>query len=199
MSNQNIHYKKAEEFVEKNDHLKAIKFFSLAIDEEPGNPDLYSLRGVSYFHINDKRKALDDMNKARELQPDYSYRYASRAFIRDSMGDVRGAVEDYKIAVKLDPDDAIAHNNLGILEEKLGYLDKAKTHFHTADKLAKAQDLNRENPYYSSKDKQEPINIQKEIEKSRENKSLWGEMTEVFTSRKAMKDFITFIRKGFKK
>jgi tetratricopeptide (TPR) repeat protein len=130
----NANYIKAEGLFDADKHKDALKFYDKAIADEPSNPDYYSKRGVTYFHLGNLKAALADMNTSAELEPEYSYRYASRAYIKDAMGDLDGAIEDYKIAVQLDPEDGVAFNNLGLLEEKQGYAT-AKKHFDKADEL----------------------------------------------------------------
>jgi Flp pilus assembly protein TadD len=213
----NKHYIQGMEKQQQGDYKRAVELLTKAISAEPKNPEIYSDRGVAYFHLNDKKAALKDMNKSLELEPDYSYRYSSRAFIRDSMGDTQGAVDDYRKAVELDPEDTIAYNNLGLLEEKLGYMGNAKKNFEKADGLAEKKGWNdaytnneKENPELggatseaASKEGVEikPRNIQKEInaeQKAVKEKRTSGIMLDVFRSKKTFKEFVKFVRNGFK-
>ncbi len=132
------------------------------------------------------------MNRAQEIEPQNAYRYASRAYIRDAMGDLEGAIADYQIAIKIDPEDAVAHNNLGMLEEKRGHHQQAKVLYDFADKLAK------EFPEGMHPETEKPKNIQKEIDKDAREKSLISEAGNIFRSRSAFREFLTFIRNGFK-
>ncbi len=191
---------------------EAVALFTKAL-ETSENPNIYNDRGVCLFHLNRKEEALVDFNKAVALEPDYSYRYASRAFIKDSLGDTEGAVEDYRKAVKLDPKDAVAYNNLGMLEEKLGYKEMSKKNLAKADKLAEEQGLFPEQEAPSSLTEQEEHLMHKEIEgmlgeveaqdrKEAEQKAGAKEharvMMSVFRSKSALREFIQFIKKGFK-
>lgn len=142
---------------------------------------------MSYFHLGDKENALADINRSLEIEPHYSYRYSSRAFIKEAFGDTAGAIEDYKMCIALDPDDAIAYNNLGLLEERQGYTQLAKKHFGIADKLAGVKPKERVN----TKD-----NTSQNAEKNTPTKSQL--IRDIFTKRKTFKEFITFIRRGFK-
>jgi tetratricopeptide (TPR) repeat protein len=191
MTDKNTYEAKAVKYYEKRNFEQAIYWFSRAIAQNPRKSDLYAERGVAYFHMGKLNDSLADLNRAQELEPERAYRYASRAYIRDAMGDIEGAIEDYRKAIELDPEDAIAHNNLGLLEEKRGHMAQAKVLFEFADKLAEDQGIKQSG--------ERPKNIQKEIDRSRREKSLLGEMAYVFKSRQGFREFITFIRNGFKR
>lgn len=183
--------KKAVQFYQNKDFEKAVYWYSRAISVDSTDPELYAERGVAYFHRNMLKESLQDLNKAQELEPKRAYRYSSRAYIKDAMGDTRGAIEDYKIAIKLDPEDAVAHNNLGLLEEKLGHTAQAQALFDMADAMAKDQPGDGENI-------PRPRNIQREINHSKSDKTLAGQMIDVFRSKKTFREFVTFIRNGLK-
>ncbi len=184
-------FQRGKEAYDKERYAEAIKHFSEAIEMDNTNADWYSTRAVAFFHNSDLPASLQDMNTAQSLEPKNPYRYSSRAYIRDAMGDIQGAIEDYQIAISLDPEDAVAHNNLGLLEEKLGHQSKANSLFALADKLAE------DDPNFNIS-LEKPTNIQKETEAERKAQSLSGEMVKVFKSRKAFKEFLSFIGKGFK-
>lgn len=185
----------------KNDNFEeAIKAFDQAIQENGTDPDLFHDRGVCLFHMKRKEEALADMNTALDLQPDYSYRYSSRAYMKGHLKDLHGAIEDYKKAIELDPDDAIALNNLGLLEEQLGYQESAQKRFAKADELSKM--LKESGIDLESSPAGEPRNIQKEIDEENKqnqgNSAVFREMLSVFRSRENFREFMRFIKNGFK-
>jgi len=192
MSNKDTFYQKARKHYESKKFEDAIYWYTRIIALDGNDADIYSERAVAYFHHQKLRKSLEDMNHAQEIEPQNAYRYASRAYIRDAMGDLEGAIADYQIAIKIDPEDAVAHNNLGMLEEKRGHHQQAKVLYDFADKLAKdfPEDMHPEN--------EKPKNIQKEIDKDARDKSLISEAGNIFRSRSAFREFLTFIRNGFK-
>jgi tetratricopeptide (TPR) repeat protein len=196
MSNKGKYIQKAHKFYSDKKFEDAIYWYSRAVAEDDRDPDLYSERAVAYFHNKQLKESLADMDRSQELEPKNAYRYSSRAYIKDAMGDVNGAVEDYRVAVKLDPEDAIAHNNLGMLEEKLGYHNKAKTLLNFADDLAK-NDPGHASGSDGDAPKQ-PENIQREIDQKKSDGSLMGEMGKVFGSKKGFKEFVGFVKNGFK-
>ncbi len=192
MSNLDNYISKAEKKYADQNFSEAIYWYTRAISEAPRQADLFSERAVAFFHNKELGPSLEDMNRAQQLEPENAYRYASRAYIRDAMGDLKGAISDYEIAIKLDPDDAIAHNNLGLLTEKMGHQKQAQVFFDFADKLAK------EHFEKTGQQIEKPRNIQHEVNASKSENSLIGEMGKVFTSKQSFKEFIDFIKNGFK-
>ncbi|MFK7758049.1 MAG: tetratricopeptide repeat protein [Flavobacteriales bacterium] len=203
MENLSPQFLQAETLMKAGSYQAAFTLFSAAIKAEPNNPVYYSQRGVCYFHLKDLKSALKDMNKSVELDPDYSYRYASRAYIKDASGDVLGAIADYQKAVELDPEDAVSYNNLGLLEEKLGYMESSKKSFKKADDLAKMLEetgIVTERELLESVG-EKPTNIQKEIDAESEEQtssSLTQEIGNVFKKKDVFKEFVQFIKNGFK-
>lgn len=184
---------------------EAINSYTKALEINPNHCDILSDRGVAFIHGNDKKSCFDDLNRAIELQPNYSYRYACRAFAKNHFGDINGAVEDYQKAVELDPADAVAQNNLGILLEQKGYQTEANERFERADKLSKQEDgllevlddiesNEKENP--TNKKIDSPATGMEDSESMKSSASV--EFKKVFTSKKQFREFIGFIRNGFK-
>jgi len=186
---------------------KSIELYTKALKGHEKDPNIYSDRGVAYLHKNDQVRCYEDLNKAIELQPNYAYRYACLAFAKNNFGDIDGAIIDYEKAVKLDPTDAVAENNLGLLLEQKGYKQKAEERFAKADKLSKMEDHlyevmdEIEGEGIPRKKEEENIINQKMIdpsEKREEYLGQFGEFKKVFTSKKQFKEFVAFIKNGFK-
>lgn len=218
----NSKHEKAYEALKQGDIDGAILLFTEALLAAPDDCDILSDRGVAFLHKKDQLRCLADFSKAISLDPNYSYRYAARAFARQSFGDFDGAVEDYKKAVELDPEDSVAHNNLGLLYEQQGYQKEAQHRFELADKLTKmenqlydvmdgleAQESNKQST--EQLEKSEPptiepapaeplVNSEKTSEPmaEEERKTSSKELKKVFTSRQQFREFIQFIRNGFK-
>ncbi len=176
---------------------KAYELYTKAIEVLPA-ADLYSERGVVLFHLNRLEDSLKDMDKAVEYQPDYGYRYSSRAYIKANMGMVKEAIEDYEKCIELEPDDSLAYNNMGLLMEKLGWQQQAEKNFNKADKLEGIPEKKKPstppttNPPKQESTGQEPLNeIDPDVTKGRIIK-------DVFTKKESFKEFIQFIKSGFK-
>ena len=196
---KNAFYIKALEKIEQGKLAEAILFLDKAIEEEPTNPVYVSERGVCYLNLNQLGRALEDMNQSVKLEPNYSYRYASRAFVKDRMGDIEGGIADYEIAVKLDPDDAIAHNNLGLLQEKLGYKKASERSFNKADTLADENPTSLPN---IKKEAEQTSISEKDVSlptvEPNKKESVFTILSKVFTDSKTRKEFVNFIKNGFK-
>jgi tetratricopeptide (TPR) repeat protein len=194
-------FENGEEKYKEKDYEGAIIDFTLALEKDPGNPEILYQRAMSYFHLKKKSLAILDMDMAIEMQPNYAFRYSSRAFMRDAFGDVIGAIHDYKEAISLDPDDAISYNNLGILEDKMGRRSISQGYYNKADSLLgvssnkgmKEMDYTGASINYERKEKEEP----KDIIVS-ENTTVWTEFVKVFTHKKTFLEFVTFLKSGFK-
>ena len=199
----NPEHKKAQDYIDAQKYDKALSAFNEALKKAPNHPDILSHRGVCYLHLNQKKNCLDDFNLSLQLQPDYSYRYASLAYAKDYFGDIDGAISAYEKAIELDPEDAVAYNNLGLLQEKKGYQQKAQRQFEKADKLAKI-----ERKFMDRLDKDEirdtsPAPVKGETlqpkkltpDKVLSRKEVYRSL---FTDGKTFKEFIVFIKQGFK-
>jgi len=193
-------FENGEEKYKEKDYEGAIIDFTLALEKDPGNPEILYQRAMSYFHLKKKSLALLDMDMAVEMQPNYAFRYSSRAYMRDAFGDVIGAIQDYKEAIALDPEDAISYNNLGILEDKMGRRNISQGYYNKADSLLgvssnkqmSKMDFEGTSINYERK---EEAQLEEEII---EETSVWKEFVKVFTTKKSFLEFIQFVKSGFK-
>jgi tetratricopeptide (TPR) repeat protein len=185
----------------------AVQFFDKAIELAPTNAKLYSERGVTHFHLKHNLKALADMDKAVELEPENSYRYSSRAFIKGACRMTDDAIADYQKCIELDPDDAIAYNNLGLLQEQLGWKKQANDNFDKADTLEgvlKDRNINLPQPEGKVTDEmldeiiKKPAQMIESKEKEETTPSKMEVAKSVFTNKSVFKEFIAFIKNGFK-
>lgn len=201
----NESHKNADQLMDQQKFNKALIAFNDALKKDPDHPTLLSQRGVLYLHMNQKKKCFDDLLFALKLEPNNSYRYASLAYARDFFGDLEGAIREYEKAVEIDPEDAIAHNNLGLLLEKKGYQSKAQERFERADKLAKL-----EKSFFEAVDKREPLpennqpkptggeTLQPKKLEDTSNEKKSSVVKNVFTKKETFKEFLSFIKNGFK-
>ena len=194
-------FENGEEKYKLRDFEGAVMDFTLALEKDPGNPEILYQRGMCYFHLKKKSLALLDLDEAVVAQPNYGFRYSSRAFMRDSFGDVVGAIKDYNEAIKLDPQDAVSYNNLGILEDKMGRRTISQGHYDQADSLLgvsgneRMKEMTKQGTTinYDRPDSSLPKpNV--EIVQS----SLWQEIVKVFTDKQTFKEFLKFVKSGFK-
>ncbi len=198
----------AQKALQEQKYEIAVQLFDKAIELAPANAKLYSERGVTHFHLKHNLKALADMDKAVELEPENSYRYSSRAFIKGACRMTDDAIADYQKCIDLDPDDAIAYNNLGLLQEQLGWKKQANDNFDKADTLEgvlKDRNINLPQPEGEVTDEMLDEIIKKPaqmIERKEIDEEIAPSKMEVaksvFTNKSVFKEFIAFIKNGFK-
>lgn len=186
-------HQKAHELMVEGEANEAMKFIHKALEVNPDNANILSDRAVMYIQLGKSNLAIIDFDACIKLEPKRAYHYSSRAFLKARLKDVKGAREDYQKAIELDPEDAIAYNNLGLLEEESGYANNARNLFNKADTLAGIK-THDERVAESIKIKEREAQELEEASKS----SLWKEVKKVFTQKNSWKEFIRFVKNGFK-
>lgn len=193
-------HEEAHALMQSGDLEGSVVLYTKALQQNPKDCNLISDRAVAYLHLNQKENCFADFDLALSLQPNYGYRYASRAFAKNHFGDIDGAVEDYEKAVEIDPDDAVAQNNLGLLLEQKGYKNAADERFKRADKLSKEEDhlLDLVDEMDDKPEEKPAASAIDPNEKREKNISTGQELKKVFTSKSQFKEFMNFIKNGFK-
>lgn len=195
----NREYAKGIAKVKENDFHAAIEHFTLAINENSADVESYAERAVAYIHVEKHELSMFDMNRCIELEPGNSYRYSCRAFLKSKMGDIDGAIADYEIAVQLDPDDAIAYNNLGLAQESKGYQKKAEKSFSRSNEILGYNPKRFDEGTKNSDLKTEPLKSQPTaVSEASKVNSEKHYARKALTTKEGFKDFIRFIRNGFK-
>tara|TARA_Y100000385_G_scaffold269411_1_gene307428 strand:+ start:369 stop:1019 length:651 start_codon:yes stop_codon:yes gene_type:complete len=190
---------------EQGQWVSALIAFDNALNESGAwnsDPDFLNDRAVALFHNERAHEAIDVLTAAINLQPNYGYRFSARGWMKQALKDVGGAIADYERALELDPEDAITHNNLGLLEEQMGRLESAKQRFAAADEIDKVlteQKIPVQTPVAedkSNRDKstEKPIKIKPSVRQE----NTWSELTKAITTPEGRREFIDFVRNGFK-
>lgn len=193
----------AELHLQKREIDDALTKFQKVFEVLPNEAHLASQIGVCFFHLKDMENALSFMDKAIELQPNYSYRYSSRAYILAANNQIDAAIADYEKCIELDPDDAVAYNNLGLLQEQKGWKKQAVDNYSKADELEGILQERGIETVSTNEDKNtsfqtEKENVLKQSSDSTGQKSVFHVVKEVFTDKKTFKEFINFVKSGFK-
>jgi len=106
----------------KQEYVRAITCFRLALSINQSDPVLLSNMGLTYLAIGDLEGALSALNKSIELDSKYSLAWFNRANVNRQLKQLDAAVLDFKEALSLEPFNADALNNLGSTLRELGDL-----------------------------------------------------------------------------
>lgn len=195
----NIHAERGAENLNNGQFDLAVDHFSKAIEADPSIAHYHSERAVAFVNMKKFQLAIQDLNQAVELDPNYGFRYAARAFVKNALGDKNGAIADYEKAIELDPEDAISRNNLGLIYEYGGKMEASKTLFKEADELSDATnnplpEINKEGGNGPKSDAHNQQNTSNKEDKI----SFLQAIKKIFTDKDTFKEFISFIKNGFK-
>jgi len=102
-----------------NDYLKAIDFFTKAIENSEEIAITYTYRGIVKYQLKDYQNALDDFTKAIEIDPKYPIAYNARANAKRELKDYTGAFEDIAKAIEYKLNYENAYHNRGIIKIQL--------------------------------------------------------------------------------
>ncbi|MFT5823531.1 MAG: tetratricopeptide (TPR) repeat protein [Crocinitomix sp.] len=196
--------------VKENDHLAAIKLFTLVLKTDPKDANALSQRAVCYLNLQNHKKSMADINAAIQADPTHGYYYQCRAYIKANMKDYEGSIKDYEKAVELDPEDSIAYNNLALAQEQMGWAKQAKANFNKSDTIAgiktaeeRSKDRVGKNGIAEHKNGDTgnkngaPVINKADKQKESSNTAL-QEAKSVFTKKSSFKEFLNFIKNGFK-
>jgi len=177
--------------VNENDHESAIELFTKALKTNKNSTDALYNRGIAYLNIEKIELAIFDFTRLIELDQDNAFYYSCRAFAKARSKDKKGAITDYEIAIKLDPNNPITYNNMGLVQEEIGYMEQAQKSFKQSDNLRVAE----QKPKTFG---EAPLKNVNDIIDSKSPKSKSDIAKDVFRDKNTFKEFIAFIKNGFK-
>ena len=201
---KNEYFESAMRKVNENDFESAIELFTKALAEVDQPKDVLYNRAVAYLNSKQIDLAIYDFSKLIEIDSTNAFYYTCRAFAKSRGKDKKGAIADYEISIKLEPNNPITHNNMGLVQEELGYMQQAQKSFAQSDDLRKKEEANK--ILNSTTDKAIQKEVDQRIEQAKkmesaetvENKSKGQIAKEVFTDKNTFKEFLKFIKNGFK-
>ena len=116
-------FKLGLKYLQDDDHKRAIKLLSIAIDVDPYFAEAYQFRGIAYFSLHSYQRALDDYQTALSLDPSLDKAYFFRALYFIHFKLYGEAIKDLTSAIELDKYFAEAYFYRGICK---GMLDDFK-------------------------------------------------------------------------
>ena len=97
----------AQEKIEKEDYYGAISDYMKAIEIEPNNALLYSMRSYPKFVLKDFIGSISDLNKAIKINPNRGSFYKLRGNAKYMLNEVKSACIDWSKAASLGDKDGI--------------------------------------------------------------------------------------------
>jgi tetratricopeptide (TPR) repeat protein len=113
---------------------KALEMLRSALQEVPGNPQLWTMQGAAYNGLGNKKEALISFQHALKLSPDYVPALQGAAQIEYDRGNATG-IRLLEHLLRLHPDDLTSHGMLAVLEYQQGNCSEAVIHFEKAAPL----------------------------------------------------------------
>ncbi|XP_065715566.2 serine/threonine-protein phosphatase 5 isoform X1 [Patagioenas fasciata] len=96
---------RANEFFKAKDYEQAVKFYSAAIELNPGNAIYFGNRSLAHLRTEAYGYALADATRALQLDRAYLKGYYRRAASYMALGKFKAALRDYETVVKVRPND----------------------------------------------------------------------------------------------
>lgn len=134
---QNYHPKYLEGLKAFNNgkYQEAEKLFSVAIEDDFFDAELYYMRGLSLIYQNRFADAITDLTEAIKLNPNHADAYNSRGLCYSYLNQLKIALPDFNKAIKLDSSLAQAYINRASLYLTEEQNQKAKDDLDMALKL----------------------------------------------------------------
>ena len=117
-----------------NEFDRALELSRAALQESPGNAQLWAMEGVAYAKQGHHQEALAAFQKALKLSPDYLPALQGAAQIEFDAGN-SAAIPHLQRVLRLRPTDQTAHGMLAVLRYRQGNCDAAVAHFEKAGNL----------------------------------------------------------------
>ena len=104
---------------------ESLQYFNAAIEQEPGNPDVYYERAVVYAQMGKESLALADYGEAVRLAPEFLLAYNNRAILLHQDKQHEACISDCRLILQLDPGYAPAFQLRSESYQALGEFEKA--------------------------------------------------------------------------
>jgi tetratricopeptide (TPR) repeat protein len=120
--------------LQARDFSKALELLRPALQQRPGDAQLWAMQGAAYEGNGNKKQALHSYHQALKLSPDYLPALKSASQIEYDNGNVAG-IPLLKRLLRLHPEDLIGHGMLAVLEYQQGNCKDAIIHFEKAKSI----------------------------------------------------------------
>jgi tetratricopeptide (TPR) repeat protein len=82
----------------------AIKYYGLALESTPDDPQILASMGYELLHAGRKREALAAFNRAVAIRPNWAEVHFGRAMLLQEFNDHEAALETFDLALAANPD-----------------------------------------------------------------------------------------------
>jgi len=123
----------------KKAYNKAINYFDISIEIDPGDSDAYASRGIAYRNIHEYQSAIHDFDKALKIDCLNSTIYLNRGLTYAFIGNLKDAINDYTKAISCNQNDAEAYYNRAEVYWEIKQNDNAIMDFQKAANAFKCQ------------------------------------------------------------
>jgi tetratricopeptide (TPR) repeat protein len=117
---------------------EALRLLGPALNESPGDSQLWTMQGVAYDRQGNKKEALNSFRHAIKISPDNLPALQGTAQIEYDAGNPAG-IPVLEHLVQLRPNDLTSHGMLAVLEYQQGNCSAAVVHFERAAALFASQ------------------------------------------------------------
>ncbi len=124
---------KADEMMAQEKYGEAVKLYSIAIEMNADDPDVYNAyfnRGQALMFLGKVDEALADYSESIRLNPSFPNAYKYRGIIYLNTGRYIEAVNDFSRLIALDPGSVSGYANRGISQYYLDNYNKALADFN---------------------------------------------------------------------
>lgn len=124
--------------LQSRDFAAALELLHPALQQFPGDAELWAMQGTAYAGKGNKQQALASFRTALKISPDYLVALQGAAQIEYDAGSAEGIPLLQRI-VRLRPSDSMGHGMLAVLEYQQGNCQAAVVHFAKAGGLFDSQ------------------------------------------------------------
>jgi len=124
--------------LQNKEFAKALELLHPALQEFPGNAQLWAMQGAAYVGEGHKKEALASFQSALKISPDYIPALEGAIQI-DFEGGNPAAIPLIERLLRLRPADLTSHAMLAVLQYQQGKCAAAVTHFEKAEALLASQ------------------------------------------------------------
>ncbi len=117
------HYESALDFFDQGQYDKAMQQIEKAIQQSPGNPDLYATKGIFLHRMNNMVHAIEAYQSALRVAPDHSFSHYNLGLIYMKQNRALQAIQEWEAVIRAKPRDVDAIFNIAVA---LAHLGKSK-------------------------------------------------------------------------